>query len=65
MILPAFSVELAGSFHTFKLLDSDGQIITEPRLAAEFAESEFGDGWNSVFSGDESLDRDDYIMYVK
>lgn len=60
-ILPAFSVELAGSFHTFKLLDSAGRPITDMWRAAEFAECEFSGDWNSVFNGDESIEREDYL----
>jgi len=55
-----FSVELAGSFHTFKLLDAKGQEITTALEAAEFAESEFGCDWQSVFNGNEAIEREEY-----
>ena len=61
----SFSVELAGSFHTFKLLGADGAEITNMMAAAGFAESEFSTDWNSVFNGDESIDRDDYLASLR
>ncbi len=61
MILPAFSVELSGSFHTFKLMGRSGENITDARRAAEIAEDEFGMDWNSVFNGNESIERDVWI----
>ncbi len=70
-ILPAFSVELAGSFHTFKLFNELGQNLTDVHAAARFAECEFVGDWNSVFNGDESLERDvwtessDYDVWYK
>lgn len=57
-----FSVELAGSFHTFKLLDARGHEITNVREAAAFAECEFSGDWQSVFNGDEALSREDYLF---
>lgn len=53
-----FSVELAGSFYTFKLLDAAGREITNATEAADFAESEFGTDWQSVFNGDEAIERE-------
>lgn len=59
--MPPFSVELSGSFHTFTLYGADGAEITDMMAAADFAESEFSTDWNSVFNGDESTNRDDYL----
>ncbi len=36
-----FSVQLAGTFHTFKLYDARGAEIMDLMAAADFAESEF------------------------
>lgn len=54
-----FSVELAGSFYTFKLYDARGMEITDAQAAADFAESEFGTDWQSVFNGSEAIERED------
>ncbi len=59
--LLTFWVELAGPFHTFKLLDSMGRNITNVLDAADFAESEFHGDWNSVFNEEESLDRGNWF----
>ena len=61
--MPKFSVEVAGSFHTYCLYDARGREVTELYAAAETAESQYGEDWNSVFNGREAIDRDDYIAW--
>jgi len=55
-----FSVEVAGSFYTFPLYDGAGREVTNMQDAASVAEDEFGDDWQSVFNGDEAMDRNDW-----
>lgn len=56
-----FSVELCGSFHTFELLDAGGRPITDARVAADFAECEFGSDWNCIYNGSDGINREDHI----
>ena len=56
-----FRVELAGSFYVAELYGADGDHIYDLAEAAACAESEFGTDWNSVYNGNESIERDDYV----
>jgi hypothetical protein len=57
-----FSVKLCGSFYSAPLYDAVGREITDMTMAADFAENEFGAGWDEVFNGSEGIDRDEYLQ---
>lgn len=62
MVARPFRVELAGSFHTAELYDSNGSEVYDIDDAASCAECEYGDEWVSVFNGNESWDREAWIL---
>ena len=59
--MPKFSVELAGSFYTYELYNAAGEHIFNVSDAAECAEEQYGTDWQSVYNGNEAIDRDDYL----
>ncbi len=56
-----FMVEIVGSFHTFELYDNRGREVHELLAAAETAEDLYGSEWQSVFNGNDSVDREGYL----
>ena len=59
--MPKFSVELAGSFYTYDLYGASGGSIYDLREATECAEDQFGTDWQSVYNGNESMEREEYL----
>lgn len=60
-----FHVEVIGVFYTFELLNKKGDYCYDLMEAAEAAEQNYKDGWigewSSVFNGETSLTREDYL----
>lgn len=47
-----FSVQIAGSFHTLELLDSNGRQVFNLADAVEAANETYGNHWIAVYNGE-------------